>query len=57
MLYNIHLSYCSTGSDKTLFKSSYPEGVLYQKPLVVITDGLSASASEVNIQYDLLIDC
>ena len=33
--------------DKTEFRTSYPEGVLYKKPLVILTDGLSASASEV----------
>jgi carboxyl-terminal processing protease len=33
--------------DSTLFKTSYPEGVLTKKPLVILTDGLSASASEV----------
>ena len=35
------------GDEKSVFKSSYPEGVLYEKPLVLLTDGLSASASEV----------
>lgn len=33
--------------DRTSFKASYPEGVLFSRPLVLITDGLSASASEV----------
>ncbi len=35
------------GGDQTEFRTSYPEGVLYSKPLVILTDGLSASASEV----------
>ena len=35
------------GDEKSVFKTSYPEGVLYEKPLVLLTDGLSASASEV----------
>lgn len=35
------------GDEKSVFKSSYPEGVLFTKPLVLLTDGLSASASEV----------
>ena len=35
------------GDEKSIFKSSYPEGVLFNKPLVLLTDGLSASASEV----------
>ena len=35
------------GNDKTEFRTSYPDGVLYTKPLVILTDGLSASASEV----------
>lgn len=35
------------GSDKQSFRSSYSGGVLYRKPLVMITDGLSASSSEV----------
>ena len=35
------------GDEKSIFKSSYPDGVLYEKPLVLLTDGLSASASEV----------
>ena len=33
--------------EKSVFRTSYPEGVLYSKPLVVMIDGLSASASEV----------
>jgi carboxyl-terminal processing protease len=35
------------GDEKNVFKSSYPDGVLYNKPLILLTDGLSASASEV----------
>jgi carboxyl-terminal processing protease len=35
------------GDERNVFKTSYPEGVLYKKPLVLLTDGLSASASEV----------
>ena len=35
------------GGDSTKFRTSYPEGQLTSKPLVVLTDGLSASASEV----------
>ncbi|KAJ1424138.1 ClpP/crotonase-like domain-containing protein [Ochromonadaceae sp. CCMP2298] len=35
------------GDDTSVFRTSYPEGVLFSKPLVIITDGLSASASEV----------
>ena len=35
------------GEEKSVFKSSYPEGVLFTKPLILLTDGLSASASEV----------
>jgi carboxyl-terminal processing protease len=35
------------GAEKFTFSTSYPEGVLYTKPLVLLTDGLSASASEV----------
>jgi carboxyl-terminal processing protease len=35
------------GDEKSVFKSSYPDGVLYKKPLILFTDGLSASASEV----------
>eukprot|EP01038_Epipyxis_sp_PR26KG_P006181 gene6181-8512_t len=35
------------GSEKNVFKTSYPDGVIYEKPIVTITDGLSASASEV----------
>lgn len=34
-------------SEKNVFKSSYIDGVIYDKPLVLLTDGLSASASEV----------
>lgn len=34
-------------NDRSIFKTSYPDGVIYTKPLVLITDGLSASASEV----------
>jgi carboxyl-terminal processing protease len=34
-------------TEKFTFSTSYPEGVLYTKPLVLLTDGLSASASEV----------
>lgn len=34
-------------NDRSKFKTSYPDGVIYTKPLVLITDGLSASASEV----------
>ena len=38
-------------NEETVFTSSYPAGVLYnannQKPLIILTDGLSASASEV----------
>lgn len=30
-----------------VFKTSYPEGVITNKPLVILVDGLSASASEV----------
>ena len=33
--------------DSTSFRTSYPEGQLTAKPLVILTDGLSASASEV----------
>eukprot|EP01041_Mallomonas_annulata_P010940 gene10940-22838_t len=33
--------------DKSVFKSSYPSGVVTNKPLVLWVDGLSASASEV----------
>jgi carboxyl-terminal processing protease len=34
--------------DRSYFRTSYPQGVLYKdKPLVIITDALSASASEV----------
>lgn len=35
------------GSEQTPFMTSYPEGVICKKPLVLLTDGLSASASEV----------
>lgn len=35
------------GDEKNIFKTSYPDGVLSDKPLVLLTDGLSASASEV----------
>eukprot|EP01040_Poterioochromonas_malhamensis_P008460 gene8460-9153_t len=34
------------GNDQTVFKTSYPSGVITTKPLVVVTDGLSASATE-----------
>jgi carboxyl-terminal processing protease len=34
-------------NERSTFKTSYPEGVVYDKPLVLLTDGLSASASEV----------
>jgi len=34
-------------NEKSSFASSYPEGVISSKPLVLLTDGLSASASEV----------
>ena len=33
--------------EKNVFKSSFPDGVLSDKPLIILTDGLSASASEV----------
>ena len=33
--------------EKSEFKSSFPEGVLFKKDIVLLTDGLSASASEV----------
>lgn len=33
--------------DSSSFRTSYPEGQLTSKPLVILTDGLSASASEV----------
>ena len=33
--------------EKSEFRSSFPEGVLYKKNIVLLTDGLSASASEV----------
>jgi len=33
--------------EKNVFRTSYPDGVLYSKPLLVMIDGLSASASEV----------
>ena len=33
--------------EQNVFKSSFPDGVLSEKPLVILTDGLSASASEV----------
>ena len=35
------------GTEQTPFMTSYPEGVISKKPLVLLTDGLSASASEV----------
>ena len=35
------------GSEQTPFMTSYPEGVICKKPLVLLTDSLSASASEV----------
>ena len=35
------------GGERNVFRTSYPEGVVYTKPLLVMTDGLSASASEV----------
>ena len=35
------------GDEQSVFKSSYPDGVLFDRPLVLLTDGLSASASEV----------
>ena len=35
------------GDEKNGFRTSYPPGVLYKKPVVVLTDELSASASEV----------
>jgi len=35
------------GNDMSIFRTSYPEGVLYKKPLVLLVDALSASASEV----------
>jgi carboxyl-terminal processing protease len=34
-------------NDKTSFRTSYPKGVLFRKPVTVVTDGLTASASEV----------
>ena len=37
----------SRNNDKTKFYASYPEGVLYKGPLMIYTDRLSASASEV----------
>jgi carboxyl-terminal processing protease len=35
------------GTEQTPFMTSYPEGVIYKNQLVLLTDGLSASASEV----------
>lgn len=35
------------GMERNVFKTSYPGGPVYTKPLLVYTDGLSASASEV----------
>lgn len=35
------------GGEKSVFRTSYPDGVVYTKPLLVLMDGLSASASEV----------
>jgi len=35
------------GSETNVFRTSYPPGVLSTKPLVLLTDALSASASEV----------
>lgn len=35
------------GNEKNVFRTSYPPGVLSKKPLVLLTDALSASASEV----------
>lgn len=34
-------------NNKNTFRTSYPDGQLFEKPLVVLADGLSASASEV----------
>ena len=34
--------------EQNVFKSSFPDGVLSEKPLIILTDGLSASASEVS---------
>lgn len=33
--------------ERNLFRSSYPDGPLFSGPLLLLTDGLSASASEV----------
>jgi carboxyl-terminal processing protease len=34
-------------NENNVFKTSYPTGVLWSKPVVILTDALSASASEV----------
>lgn len=34
-------------NEKNVFYTSYPPGVLFKKPIVILTDSLSASASEV----------
>jgi hypothetical protein len=41
------------GNEQNVFKTSYPDGVLTDKPLIVLTDGLSASASEVRVRRAL----
>lgn len=35
------------GGEKNVFRTSYPDGAIYKKPLLIMIDGLSASASEV----------
>ena len=35
------------GGERNVFRTSYPDGVVYTRPLLIMTDGLSASASEV----------
>ena len=33
--------------ERNVFRSSFPDGPLFKGPLMLLTDGLSASASEV----------
>lgn len=47
MDHKIMVNTAGRGKDASSFMSSYPDGVIFSKPLILFTDGLSASASEV----------
>jgi carboxyl-terminal processing protease len=47
MDHKVMVNTAGRGKDTSSFLSSYPDGVIYSKPLILFTDGLSASASEV----------